>query len=790
MASGPDPQSLKSWEDAFQYPIPTVRRVEQELRRDIASNKEKLRALVGTRYRELVGTAETIVSMNREIQDVDSNLADIGQRCNPRLVEKKTAHLGQIKSDVLDKDADKRAVGAQLSLLHRCAATISRLLRRRASPLLIAKLFVISRLLHKTLSQGKSVPPFLETLRGQLASLRQTLLKRIRKCLGSANSTADDTIEALAAYCLTTSSSSDDAIRHFRDVRLGVIDSQLALTDFSGENVLKAFLLYIRTLQTSKILLSRRLSDVLGKLKARPILTDPEVRNLDDLGIDILGRWAAPEVTNFTPWIKLSELSKSDSERVIKQWSSQAFEALVKGCHSTLGKWNDFPDLLALRKKTLDIWLSSRSSTSTHSSLGVLEGIRTTFNEQLTRILSNQAKKLDQFGQNISFTISYWESKEHTEAQSLWDHNIISLDYSNGATAFKQTVMDKLLGRDEDISAALKIYQNWRSTIDSSKQSIHDLRRTKWSDILDEGEDEDPDVDITAMLNDDDPRLLRDEFQSAVRQSLTTLQDSFSDTFCAFGQSNRNLKTAYLLRLVRLVRRDLPTDFVATEFSFSSSIVPKLQEMLATEIIALTTPLRLPDPHKRLPGRSLWEGDPELPLQPSPYTFKFLRRLMESMNQCGQDLWDLSTVQVLKQTLQRELSNFVVTAFENLESPAPEKDTPKPESESETGQEDESRPTENGTEEQRQPEPETTSTTSKEHIRDCKVQIFYDTIYLKGSLATKDLEQSQCQLADAVEKLRASLDSEERVAKNIEKAAGEYWKRTKLLFGLFAVGSE
>lgn len=56
-----------------------------------------------TRYRELVGTAETIVSMNREIQDVDSNLADIGQRCNPRLVEKKSAHLGQIKSDVFNK---------------------------------------------------------------------------------------------------------------------------------------------------------------------------------------------------------------------------------------------------------------------------------------------------------------------------------------------------------------------------------------------------------------------------------------------------------------------------------------------------------------------------------------------------------------------------------------------------------------------------------------------------------------------------------------------------------------
>lgn len=43
----PDSRSLDSWEEAFQYPIPTVRRVEQELRRDIASNKDKLRSLVG-----------------------------------------------------------------------------------------------------------------------------------------------------------------------------------------------------------------------------------------------------------------------------------------------------------------------------------------------------------------------------------------------------------------------------------------------------------------------------------------------------------------------------------------------------------------------------------------------------------------------------------------------------------------------------------------------------------------------------------------------------------------------
>jgi hypothetical protein len=56
-----------------------------------------------TRYRELVGTAETIVVMNKEIQEVDSILSDVGRRCNPRLVEKKHQHARQMKRDIVEK---------------------------------------------------------------------------------------------------------------------------------------------------------------------------------------------------------------------------------------------------------------------------------------------------------------------------------------------------------------------------------------------------------------------------------------------------------------------------------------------------------------------------------------------------------------------------------------------------------------------------------------------------------------------------------------------------------------
>lgn len=41
--------------------------------------------------------------MNKEIQDVESILADIGRRCNPQLVEKKHLHARQMKTGAAEK---------------------------------------------------------------------------------------------------------------------------------------------------------------------------------------------------------------------------------------------------------------------------------------------------------------------------------------------------------------------------------------------------------------------------------------------------------------------------------------------------------------------------------------------------------------------------------------------------------------------------------------------------------------------------------------------------------------
>ena len=121
-AEAPDPKTFGSWEEAFQYPVPAVRGMERQLRRDIDSNREKLRTLVGyettlntlawlplplqklsqlltsawscsASYRDLLGTAESIIEMGSQMHDVETYMGEIGKRCNTRIVEKKNSNL-------------------------------------------------------------------------------------------------------------------------------------------------------------------------------------------------------------------------------------------------------------------------------------------------------------------------------------------------------------------------------------------------------------------------------------------------------------------------------------------------------------------------------------------------------------------------------------------------------------------------------------------------------------------------------------------------------------------------
>lgn len=114
MAEAPNPKTFGSWEDAFKYPVATVRSMERQLRSDIDSNKDRLRSLVGyapslktkpllnrstdvlpssASYRDLLGTAESIIQMDGQMEDVEVHLGRMSSKCNARLLEKKASNM-------------------------------------------------------------------------------------------------------------------------------------------------------------------------------------------------------------------------------------------------------------------------------------------------------------------------------------------------------------------------------------------------------------------------------------------------------------------------------------------------------------------------------------------------------------------------------------------------------------------------------------------------------------------------------------------------------------------------
>lgn len=112
MAEAPDPKMLGSWEEAFKYPVATVRGMERQLRSELNSNRERLRSLVGcalsfkvrgtfltsffflsASYRDLLGTAESIIDMDAQMQDVEAYLGDMSSKCDARVLEKKGANM-------------------------------------------------------------------------------------------------------------------------------------------------------------------------------------------------------------------------------------------------------------------------------------------------------------------------------------------------------------------------------------------------------------------------------------------------------------------------------------------------------------------------------------------------------------------------------------------------------------------------------------------------------------------------------------------------------------------------
>ncbi|XP_014558050.1 hypothetical protein COCVIDRAFT_25350 [Bipolaris victoriae FI3] len=784
----PDPRSFQTWEDAFQYPIPVVRKLEQQLRNNADENREKLRSLVGASYRSLLDTAETIIDMEVRMGQVETKLAKVGQSCNSRRLEKISDNAGKMDIHIRSRDAERYTLASQLSVLRNAPLVMTRLMKREGSYLLIAKVLVISRLLHKALSQSATKPASVDQLWERLLSVRRKLLRRIDKRLSSASGETATLVESMCAYALATSSTPTDTLHHFHKMRLDRMNSEIkAGGDELAKHGIDALKLCIQTCLDTQTIFPRRLAEALAKLKAHPLIQDPDVRGLYELNLDVHDQWLGDEARNYTPWPRHDELQRPEAEQILHRWSRDAIAAFLKGVKKALEGEERLQEVADLRQELIETWILSGSRMAGVKSANVLDDLRDMMNDKLESIVRSRTNGLQTVVSELTAQLDTVGASEATSALSLWDTIDKASDLTNGAQSFKSTVLNTYQGRDDPVISVTSAFDNWMASVLEVKGIVKSMKEARWDDTFadDAGSDSDSDLGDSkqTLLSDDDPKLLEECTQEALREALQNLGKSLSTITKASDEKagcDSIQKATFILRVIREIGDRIPRlrlqDKATPPTSpFTPDILEPLHEALASYVAQPTLEAYKSSLAKSLKVKSnshiLWEGQPPLPTQPSPSAFRFLRDLNAKMTGVGSDLWAPGSVSVMKGRVAGMLVGVVegqVDAIVALGQGVAEDEKKEEESKDEEGEE--------------KTDAEV-SGDQKEDVKEINVyrlkQLLFDVLYVQRFIEPAAGEES-------VLALRKKMELEDVDVGRLKRSAVEYAKKTYLLFALLA----
>ncbi|KAJ8118798.1 hypothetical protein OPT61_g275 [Boeremia exigua] len=789
----PDPRTFQSWEDAFQYPIPTVRKLEQNLRTTAADNREKLRSLVGTSYRSLLDTAETIINMETQIEQVESKLSRVGQNCNSRILGKVSGNALKMDTHARGSDVERYTFASQLSVLRNAPTVKMRLMRKDDQHLLVAKVLVISRLVHKALSQSNTKPPIVDQLWEKLLSARRRLLRRIDKRLASATGETTSLVESMCAYALATSSAPSDVLKHFHKVRKDKMVNDLKNGgDELAKRGISALRLCIQTCQDTQTIFPRRLAEVLAKLKVQPLIQDPEVRGLHELNLDVHDRWIGDEARNYTPWPRHDELQRAEAERLLHRWSKDTIAAFLKEIKTALQDEDRLAEVASLRQELIETWMLSGPRMTGVKFAHVLDDLRDTMNEKLESIVRARTESLQGVVTELTNRLDTLTPNDDPADLSLWNTTGNGKDLGAGAQTFKTTIINTYQGRDQAVLHVTAAFDNWMDSVLEVKGIVKSMKEARWDDTFADDIEEDSDDDLgdskQTLLSADDPRLLEDVTQEAIGHSLLNLGGSLTkiaQSITGAIEDGYMRKAVFVLRVLRDFGDRIPRLRLQERSSvfptpFTSDVLSPLHKALAEHVANITLTAFESSLDSAMKGRPqthiLWEGHPPLPSQPSSSAFRFLRELHKIMSHLGSDLWTPASVATVKSKMSLGVTRILQDHVETVRNGKPQKEA-KPETQSDPNGVDDS---DHGN------ESDTADVTSDQDIElvDQRLkQLAFDALYIQRFF--NDATKPQQATDELIKKIDLSDLNAIGIAR-LEKNAAEYAKKTYLLFALLA----
>ncbi|RDA83717.1 hypothetical protein CP532_0220 [Ophiocordyceps camponoti-leonardi (nom. inval.)] len=767
-----DTSTLTSSAQIFstKHTLPQIRAIHNSLRAEIDDKSSRLRTQVGGSYRDLLGTADTIVQMRHDTGRLQDLLSDMGGRCGRGVVSAKVSGLASFLAGGEDASDTGRAI--RWKLLDACLLSVGRILRGQGGLedgsqrlVLATKVWVLARLLIKSFEEEKGVAARrLETPKKSIASLRRRLLGCVRRALEKAD--GGDVLEPLCAYSLITSSGARDVLRHFLTVRAEAMTLAFAREE-GAEDVLRSLWLYTTTLVQVQALVPAKLAPALARLKNQPLLSDAHLQRLESLQLDVRQRWCAEEVQLFTPFVRHDDLDGQQARSMLGDWASQGGRVNLEGLTKTLESMSETEAIIDLRTKVLRLWIRDGGRAKGFDPEEMQDDMRDVISSRMLAVLENKVATLRLVGSEVEATLEDWQPGVSDKLSGLWDEDGYDAALAEGAIPFMREVSKRLNGRSKAVSEVVQHYKSWMGVVDGLRKALQKLEKQQWENDYEEVEDEETIEARQQALSRDDPRKLLEKLDTCLDAAFVKLDAQLSGLWeSKSGEASSGSVAMYMLRVLRDMRAKLPDRPAAQDLGLA--LVPSLHGSMVAQVSAKaldnfrTTFL----PDRRVAGKPLWEGEPALPTQPSAGMFRFHHTLCQSMADAGLDLWSATAVTALKKHACRELVESWREELARLSS-SPEKKTGDEEGDDEETREE--------------------SKDKSDVKRDVAIQWLFDVSYLACSFGHTAAPTSWPELKSFEDEIYKQTGLEDEASRvRIANTSEEYWQRTSLLFGLLA----
>ena len=240
---------------------------------------------------------------------------------------------------------------------------------------------------------------------------------------------------------------------------------------------------------------------------------------------------------------------------------------------------------------------------------------------------------------------------------SLWPTTPLPVDLSNGVSAFRTAISNRVHGKSPVVLSFLSTYNSWLTKISAIATIFRDLRSTDPQSAETEDEDFEAEEERTqagmedSLLAEKELTTVLDGVYRLLEQSLNSLLGATPLTRC---------QATFLLRAVRQIRQVTPKrqgddgNPIISLTWFGADAIPKLHLMIAAFVTMkplenVASLLKRRKWEKSVVSKPLWEGEGELlPVQPSPLVFRFLHDLVIEMRNTGEDVWTPAAVKCVK----------------------------------------------------------------------------------------------------------------------------------------------